>query len=763
MRSAMLGFATGAALLQQCAGLPGWGAMASLLALGVLAAILPSSRWFVAVPGRFVSGCCIGFCWAAILAGMALARDLAPELEGQDIAVVGVVDKLPHEFADGVRFRFAVESSGRPVPPRLMLGWYRQEGLVLLPGERWKLTVRLKRAHGNANPHGFDYEAWLLEQGVRATGYVRGGQKVDGFVFSIANAVERWRSSLRTAIRAELGRRPYAGVIVALVVGDQRSIEQSDWTVFNRTGISHLVSISGLHITMIAGMCAWVASWLWRRSFFTGRQLPLLLPAQKVAVLAGTFSALVYVALAGFGVPAQRTLSMLAVVALALWTGRMPGVSHVLCLALGVVVLLDPWAVMWPGFWLSFGAVAAMMYAASGKEDAVGGWRNTMAIAVRAQYAVTVGLVPLTMLLFAQVSIISPLANAVAIPVVSFVVTPLALIGSLLPGTGSLLVLAHWAMESLAGLLSAMAAHPLAVWAAPAPGWPAFMLALGGTGWMLAPGGGRWRWLGCLAWLPMLAARPASPPPGSAHLTFFDVGQGSAVLVETHRHRLLVDTGPAYTLDANGGNRVILPYLRHRGITALDGLIITHSDLDHAGGAQAIGEAITVGWTLSSMPRHARCEAGQAWLWDGVRFEVLHPGRMDYGRENKPNAMSCVLMLTVNGRKVLLPGDIEAAQESALVQRWREELRADVLLAPHHGSGTSSTPAFLNAVAPAVAVFQVGYRNRYQHPKAEVFERYGQLGVARLRSDDAGAILVEIGEGLSVQRYREARRRYWHK
>jgi competence protein ComEC len=753
MRCAILGFALGTGLLQLSSELPQRqhvlaGLMVALLLLG-LRRLVPA----------ILAAILLGYCWAALLAFSALSHALPHSLEGEDIVVTGVVDKLPHEFSDGVRFRFAVESSSKTVPPRLMLGWYRQAGLMLLPGERWQLTVRLKRAHGNANPYGFDYEAWLLEQGVRATGYVRAGKRVDRFVFTLSNALERWRSALRSSIQAELVDRRYAGVIVALVVGDQRAIDQSDWTVFNRTGISHLVSISGLHITMIAGMCAWIASALWRRSLFTAWQLPLLVPAQKVAVLVGALSALFYVALAGFGVPAQRTLYMLIVVALAMWTGRLPGVSHILCLALGVVVLIDPWSVMWPGFWLSFGAVAAILYATG---EPARGWRGTLMMAVRTQWAVTVGLVPLTMLLFAQVSIISPVANVIAIPVVSFVVTPLALAGSLLLGAGGLLGLAHWSMEALAALLGALAAQPFAVWSAPAPSWPAFLIALAGTIWMISPAGGKWRILGCLAWVPMLFARPSSPPANSAELTFFDVGQGSAVLIETHRHRLLVDTGPAYTLDANGGNRVILPYLRHRGIAALDGLIVTHSDLDHSGGARAVGEGVDVRWTLSSMAGFQRCSKGQRWEWDGVRFEILHPAGTDYSSGAKPNAMSCVLSVSVGSHRVLLPGDIEAAQELSLVREQSSKLASLILLVPHHGSGTSSTVAFLKAVKPQLAIFQVGYRNRYQHPKAEVLKRYQAMGIDVARTDDSGAVTVRLGRSMTVERYRETHRRYWY-
>lgn len=614
---------------------------------------------------------------------------------------------------------------------------------------------------------------------MRATGYVRaddGNRRLDAFVASPGVVVERVRAALRSRIQAALAGRTYAGVIVALVIGDQRGIDQADWQVFNRTGIGHLISISGLHITMIAGLAAWAVSALWRRSFFTDARLPLLLPAQKVAALTGAVVALLYVLLAGFGVPAQRTLYMLSVVALALWMGRLAAVSHVLCTALGAVVLLDPWAVLWPGFWLSFGAVAVILFAGHGR---VGppprGPRGALLLAGRTQWAVTAGLVPLTLLLFGQVSIVSPLANAVAIPLVSFVVTPLALAGSLTPGPPGdwLLLLAHWTVEMLAWLLRHMAGWPGAVWRAPAPQAWVFALGLGGTLWLLMPRGWPHRWAGAVALLPMLLQLPEHPRAGAFRVTAFDVGQGMALLVETERHRLLYDTGPAYAPGLDAGSRVILPYLRMRGIAALDGIVISHGDTDHTGGALAVLEGVDAGWVASSLPadhaivhaarRHVRCSAGQHWEWDGIAFDMLHPTAASYADAHlKTNARSCTLRISNGTRTVLLAGDIEAAQEGELLERARDRLQADVLLAPHHGSGTSSTLAFLQAVRPGIAIFQVGYRNRYHHPKAEVFERYGALGVERLRTDDAGALTLDVGVGATWRGYRMAHARYWY-
>ena len=792
MRSAILGFTTGVLVLQSSAELPSTGVLIAS-GTGVIALIALAKRLgsFSKDAGKAcsaaIAGALLGYAWAALVACHALAPRLSADDEGRDLTIVGIVDSLPYRFEQGLRFNLQVERTETPgltVPPRIALSWYAdRRGEVklpvpLMPGERWRLTVRLQRPHGNANPGGFDYEAWLLEQGVRATGYVRADDanvRLDAFVWRFGTVVERSRALLRERILRALEGRQFAGVIVALVIGDQRGIDQSDWQVFNRTGIGHLISISGLHITMIAGLAALAVSSLWRRSFFTGAQLPLRLPAQKVAALSGALVALLYVLLAGFGVPAQRTLYMLTVVALALWMGRLYSVTHVLCAALGVVVLLDPWAVLWPGFWLSFGAVAVVLFGGHGRlAPHETGLRHKLALAGRTQWSVTLGLVPLTMLLFGQVSLVSPLANAVAIPLVSFVVTPLALLGSLLPEplAGWLLVAAHAAVEGLAAALGQLSALPAAVWRAPAPQPWVFLLALGGTLWMLMPRGWPHRWAGAAAWLPLLLQMPDHPQPGRFRVVAFDVGQGMALLVETAGHRLLYDTGPGYAPGLDAGSRVLLPYLRMRGIGALDGVVVSHGDLDHTGGALAVLGEQRVGWVASSLEgghaivraarRHLRCTAGQHWEWDGVRFEMLHPPAPIYADPKpKANARSCTVRISNGRTAILLAGDIEAAQEAALVSANAASLRADVLLAPHHGSGTSSTAALLAAVQPSIGVFQVGWRNRYKHPRKEVFERYGQLGIERLRTDEQGAVTLEFGDAVGYEEYRRRHARYW--
>ncbi|CAH0188156.1 ComE operon protein 3 [Massilia sp. Bi118] len=790
MRCAILAFTAGVLALQSVAVLPTAPVMCVCVgcAIACIALVGIVKRVWSTACLTACAGTLLGYTWAALMAHHALVSQLAPADEGRDLTVVGIVDSLPYHFEQGLRFNLLVERTETPgttVPSRIALSWYADRGSSpgklpdsLKPGERWRLTVRLQRPHGNANPGGFDYEAWLLEQGVRATGYVRvdsGNAQLDAFVPRAGTLIERARAVLRDRIQAALPDRQYAGVIVALVIGDQRGIDQADWQVFNRTGIGHLISISGLHITMIAGLAALAMSGLWRRSFFTGAQLPLRLPAQKVAALTGAAAALLYVLLAGFGVPAQRTLYMLVVVALALWFGRLASVTHVLCLALGVVVLLDPWAVLWPGFWLSFGAVAVILFGGHGRiAPRETGFKANLKTAGRTQWSVTLGLVPLTMLLFGQVSLVSPLANAIAIPLVSFIVTPLALLGSLSPAPlgGWLLLAAHAVVEGLAVVLGQLAQMPAAVWRAPAPQAWVFLLALGGTMWMLMPRGWPHRWAGAAAWLPLLLQMPEHPEPGRFRVIAFDVGQGMALLVETAGHRLLYDTGPGYAPGADSGSRVLLPYLRMRGIAELDGMVVSHSDADHTGGALAVLGEVKVGWLASSLlashavaraaPRHLHCAAGQRWEWDGVRFEMLHPAAASYADPKpRPNARSCTLRITNGRTAILLAGDIEAAQEAALVASGADGLRADVLLAPHHGSGTSSTQAFLQAVHPSVSVFQVGWRNRYKHPKKEVYERYGQLGIERLRTDELGALTLAFDAKVEAQAYRRQHARYW--
>lgn len=775
MTSIIVGFVVGLLWLQQQAELPGM--LLPGLSLGVVLMLLvvggPGRHVFMRTLLLLVIGVASGLLWGDWRAELRLADALPSALEGEDLAVRGVIAAMPQRTERGWRFEFETDAvPDQGVPRRILLAWYEQGfireqgGTEAVPplhaGDRWQLQVRLKRPHGTLNPHGFDYEAMLFERDIRATGYVRPRAVHQWLGREGRCIVECAREAVRSRFERTLGDSPYAGVLVALAVGDQQAVPRSQWDLFARTGITHLVSISGLHITLLAGLAYAAVGALWRRV----PRLMLLLPAQRAASVGGLLAAMAYCLLAGFAVPAQRTLYMLAVVAIALWQRRNPAPRDVLMLALLVVVLIDPWAVLAPGFWLSFGAVALLFYVGSGR-IVEAHWLRQWG---RAQWAMSLGLLPILLALFQQFSLVSPLANAVAIPMVSFVITPLALLAAV-PGLEFLLYPAHALLSALMWLMQRMAALPFSTWQQAVP--PAYMtvLAMLGALWLMLPRGVPARWLGLMPLSVMLLWMPPRPADGSLQVTVLDVGQGLAVHLQTAKHDMLFDTGPAFGEEADSGNRIILPYLRAVGVGRLDAMVVTHADADHSGGAESVVDGVSVEHMLTSAPFEHRlsalpvaqgpCEAGMQWEWDGVRFEFLHPLVGDYEREvGKSNDMSCVLRVASHSGTMLLTGDIEARSEKALLARGAERLRADVMLVPHHGSRTSSTPEFIAAVGAKDVIVPVGYRNRFRHPHPMVLARYSATNV--YRTDRDGAVTVEYsGSGITLAGVRHEYRRYW--
>lgn len=713
-------------------------------------------------------------------------------------------------------------------------------------GERWEMTVRLSAPHGLRNPGGFDAELWLWEQVVQATGTVRAGPRDDPPVRREAaswwrHPVEQARQHVRDAILARLAppkerrtsdgsgggsggadaagdsrseaeaRRRAAGVVAALVTGDQRAIDRADWDVFRATGVAHLVSISGLHITLFAWIAAAVVGWLWRRS----GMLCLVVPAPWAALAGGVLLAGAYALFSGWAVPAQRTVCMLAVIGGLRLSGRRWPWPQVLLLAGAAVVAADPWALLQAGFWLSFVAVAVLFASDAGtSRDGVpaGGAVRRLggrALALlREQWVVTLALTPLTVLLFGQMSVVGFVANLAAIPWMTLVVTPLALLGVLWAPLWSA---AAACLVPFAAGLQWLAAWPWATVSLPAaPLWAGVAGAAGGVLLVLrlpVP----LRLLGLPLLLPVLWWQPERPAHGQFELLAPDVGQGNAVLVRTAGHALLYDAGPRFGPGSDAGDRVLVPLLRARG-ERLDRLLLSHRDSDHTGGAAAVLAAhpqadlwgsLEEGHALEAQGARTvtRCEAGQQWTWDGVRFEVLHPpaGALDdqgalrshrSARDDGTNAASCVLRITaavppgvprraglVGGREegpgghegeaagegasALLVGDIGQAQEAALAATG-VLAPTDVLLVPHHGSRSSSGPALLGAVRPRTAVVQAGYRNRYGHPAPDVLARYVERGAQVVDSPWCGAWEWRSAQPLHWRCERVAAQRYWH-
>lgn len=737
-----------------------------------------------------------------------LAHTLDASLEGRDLVVTGVIDGLPQAGVGRWRFRFEVESAhrlaadgGAPValPRGLMLGWYAAADGGSLPplraGERWRFTVRLKQPHGLANPYGFDHELWLFEQGVRATGYVRpqAGAPPRRLEEGVGHPVDRARQWVREAIEARVDQPRAAAVLAALAVGDQAAIDRDDWSLYRDTAVAHLMSISGVHVTMFAWLAGALIAQLWRRS---GRAM-LWRPAPTAARWGGLAAALAYAVFAGFGVPAQRTVVMLATASLLRAGGLVWPWPLVMLAAAAAVTAVDPWALLQPGFWLSFGAVALLLASGESREAVStgagleaqprwGAWRGRAATllwgGVRTQVIATVGLAPLSLICFQQLSGLGFLANLVAIPLVTLAITPLALAGIVLPPLWSLAGALVEALNAGLALLSTQAGSAALVGVAVAPAWAvaagllAALVAVLPLPWPL-------RALALPLVLPLLMPPLERVPEGEAVVTAVDVGQGSAVLVRTAGHALLYDAGPQYSREADAGERVLRPLLRALGVTRLDALMLSHRDTDHVGGARVLIESVAIERLSSSLaPDHPllalagargaaleRCDAGRRWRWDGVDFELLHPSAHMLDAElGSSNARSCVLMVSAgrrvsagrSGTRVLLAGDIERAQEAALIERWPPEaLRADVLLVPHHGSRTSSSEAFLDAVQPRFAVVQAGYRNRFGHPAPAVAERYASRGIAWIETARCGAWRFDA-QGASCQR--ALARRYWH-
>jgi competence protein ComEC len=750
------GVVAGVTLVQQLPELPGRWAFA-VLALGTVAGL----RWRC----HFAAACAFGVIWALACAHLRLGDALPTAAERQQAMVEGTVLTIPERMERGVRFDLGIvrviDPTGVPLPTRVRVSWY-DAAAAPKAGERWRLRVSLRRPRGMLNPGGFDYEQWLFAEGIRAVGYVRNSSENrrletgSGWLCS----PQAWRQAIHDRLSAALAGSPVAGLIKALTMGADDDITQAQWEILRRTGTTHLIAISGSHIGLVAAF-----------AFFLTRRLCASLgvlrwPPPRIAALVGGVAALLYSALADFAIPTQRALVMIGVAMGAVAFQRNLNPSHVLAMAALAVVLYDPLAVLSPGFWLSFGAVALIAFGVTGRVERPRGWRALAKI----NWVTALGLAPFLLLFFRQVSLVSPIANFLAVPVLGTLLIPVCLSGALLlplvPAAGAgLLQLAEFILNRTWPVLEWLSALPLAQWSHAEPPFWTVLLAFLGTLLLLAPRGIPARWLGLVLLLPATLYHPERLAPGEFRLVLLDVGQGLASVVET-RHRLLVyDTGARLSPSFDMGRAVVEPYLRARGIGTIDTLVVSHGDLDHIGGARSLLARFPVGRTYTSVPEQlagfpaAPCAAGQHWIWDGVDFEMLGPLR----NSEKENDNSCVLRVQGRSGSALLTADIERTAEGLLVENYRERLRSDVLVVPHHGSKTSSTGPFLEAVRPRLALIPAGYLNRFGFPHPAVMDRYTGIGALTLSTAERGAIVVETGkDGMRTFAHRPEHRRYWH-
>lgn len=728
----------------------------------ILIPVLQSSRW------RWPAWLLCGFLWALFRADAILSENLDKQIEGVQLITEGRVISLPVNRGTHIRFDFHVDrisdTRGKRYgsPDKIRLNWYRNYP-QLVPGEHWRLSVKLKRPHGFMNPGGFDYEGFLFRQGIGATGYVlnRAGNvrlhRASGF------NINRTRFQIRKRLEKVFSDQALAPLAMALVIGDRSAVTPAQWRILTRTGTNHLLAISGLHIGLIAALSLILVRWLWPLTL----GILFRVNSLRVAAAAAMGGALIYAALAGFSVPTMRALIMLGIVLMLGFVNRITHATNILCLALLVILVIDPFSVMSAGFWLSFTAVIIILYGMTCRTGTTGVWWRWG----RVQWLIGIGLAPLLISTYQQVPLLAIVANFIAVPWVSMLTVPLLLSGvglSFVHASIGIMVL-HLGLDSLQLLwsfLELVSRFKGGVLHTAFPSPVALAAAMIGVVLLLLPKGLPGRWLGIVWMLPVFIQTAIYPERGLFRFTLLDVGQGLAAVVHTRRHTLMFDTGPKYSDRFDAGSDVILPYLKYEGVYRLDRLIVSHGDNDHIGGLPQLQMNIRIDDISSSVPgkirnfRASRCRAGDHWDWDGVRFTILYPATAE---DLSGNDLSCVLQVRAGNHSLLLTGDIERPAEERLVSRYGVGLKSEVLVAPHHGSDTSSSPSFIAAVQPRYVLFPVGYRNRYNFPKKDIISRYQANGAVPLDTASSGAIEVQFNErGVEITRARQRLHRFWN-
>lgn len=703
-----------------------------------------------------------GMLWAIVYASIALSNRLPIDLESKIIPIQGRITGLPSLSDRRVRFNLTDIQGPEGIPKKLRLSWYNPKHEIKA-GQYWSFSVKLKRPHGNLNPGGFDYERWLLSEGIGATGYVR--ERPSPVIVSDKSSfftISTWRQQLSEKLNNAGVSSDTIGIIKALAIGDRQELSSAQWNIFRNTGTVHLIAISGLHIGLISGLIYLTVVKFWARTGVLRRS------PHHVGALAALFIAALYAGLAGFSVPTQRALIMLAAVMFSVIWQRNVSLSNTLALALLAVLAMDPLAILSPGFWLSFLAVIFIVFIAGGRLQKTNRWLAALKI----HWAMALALAPVLLFFFQQTSLIAPLANLIAVPVVSFLVVPILLPSMFLLGpipelAEPLLLAVDTILKGLFWFLVELADWPFAILSYPQPTLIAVIFFVLGVFILLMPRGLTGRWLGCLMLCPLFFPSLNRPEDGEVKLTLLDVGQGLATVVQTAKHVLVFDTGIRFDSGSDSGTSVLLPFLRYQGIDRVDKLIVSHGDNDHIGGAATLLRGIRTDAVLSSVPERIDhvsvdfCRTGQSWLWDGVSFVMLAPGEEAVFRSSNDN--SCVLKVVTEQGSILLTGDIEKNVEAWLIEKYAYDLLADILIVPHHGSKTSSTHAFLQAVSPSYALIPSGYKNRFGFPHQEVIERLDDLNINWFDTGRHGALTVTTTiHTLKLEAQRLVHRRYWH-
>jgi len=718
---------------------------------------------------RFLIPTVFGFSWALWYAYAQLSWTLPTELEGKPLQITGMITTIPDIEPHHTSFKFLIKkiqfaNKIESVNSTVQLSW-QTTSQKLHVGDQWQFTVRLKKIHGVMNPGGFDYETWSFQEGIRASGYVVSKKGILLNSKWYHRPLDRVREFFSEGIRENLSRSHTSPWITALAVGERHGIPPDDWQVLRNTGTNHLMAIAGLHIGFMAAFVYGIVNWLWRRR----PQLILKIPAQQAGAIAALLMAFIYSAMAGFSIPTQRACLMLSLFLITLVLRRKILSWQTWGIALFCVLLCNPLSVLTASFWLSFGSVALIIYGMRGRLAPKGLWWKHG----RIQWVIALGLIPLSIWLFQQCSLVSFVANSIAIPCVGFLIVPLVLLGCFLllfsvKIGGMVLYVADKIVALLWMVLVYLAHFSWASWYELVPSIWYIVTACVGIVILLLPTGFPGRGIGIIWLLPFMLYKPPAPSLGDVWFTLLDVGQGLSAVVQTKNHLLVFDAGPRLSDSNDMGESVVIPFLRSLVVTHIDRLVISHGDNDHIGGAYAILKQIPTYLVKSSVPEKffnvpaSYCLRGETWQWDQVTFEFLYPTPDKLGLDNNS---SCVLRITSGRRHILLTGDIEKLAETDLIHFAAADLTADILVAPHHGSNTSALKEFILAVHPQIVLFPVGYRNRYHFPHPVVLQKYRDFGVVSYDTVQAGAIQLQLTKMtniiLSPMLYRESHRHYW--
>ncbi len=724
----------------------------------LICALLPAFR----VIGCFLAG----FLWVSLAMHWQLHQRLPEQMNNKRLVLTGEVINIPQTTPGSTKFLFAPSSFSEPVvhlPPKIKLNW-RNAPELLRPGQRWRLQVKLKQPYGYQNPGGFDYQRWLFSKGIQATGYVI--ERYPNTLLAESSLdLDGWRLAINRHIQQHCSDCRQSGLIQALATGYRGNIDRLTRRLLQQTGTAHLIAVSGLHIGIIAAVFYMIGLWLWRHIACLQRWAQ-----SDVAIVSSWLGGLLYSLLSGFELPAQRAMMMLTVLLMTRLLRLPLNLLHTTVAAVLLVIVFSPLAVLSTSFWLTLNALMIIVFASLLLHHGQS-WLKQLVI-VQSLFALLY--IPISLLVFNQWHPASFLANLIAVPWVSLLIVPanfLLLLLFWLPDSWL-----HWLYFLLDGLLDGLvrmlmwlSSHGFGAINMPAPSaWWLLLLVIGA---LLALQPGRFvsRFL-LLMGLPLVIFwHPRQPPLLS--MAVLDVGQGTSIVLATANHTMVYDFGPGNRRSYSLGEWVVRPFLQQAGIRQLDGIILSHSDQDHIGGMYALQKDFADTLVLSGMKKDIRqklpllsnvhdCHHAPSWRWDGVLFEFL---QTRHEATDSDNDRSCVLMVTAGAQRLLLTGDIEQLQEQRLIDRYSGQLQADILIAPHHGSMTSSSVDFIAAVAARQVIFTSGFLNRWRFPRAQVIDRYRNSGAQIHNTAHSGAIMVSCNQTeCRVERYRRRHARIWY-